>query len=193
MPSLASRLFSTAKKCTKFNFGGPYHTACGTFPARNWTHTPCTGSSESEPLDYHGSPRFSYFEMAGGKIFCDEWKLECQCPHIKFSWNPGALGGLHVVYVPLVTQLLNCGGVRVAWSSKLKIFTVFLSTGKVFWPLVSRAMNRLSTKRNREIIHWLAGSEKDAINSGAVKQEVSTRRAGKQAHHGTERSPHHGA
>ena len=52
---------------------------------------------------------------------------------------------------------------------------------------------RHSTKRNREITHWLAGSEKDAINSEAVKQEVSTRHSGKQVHHGMESSCHHGA
>lgn len=43
-------------------------------------------------------------------------------------------------------------------------------------------VNRDSTKRNREIIHWVGWVRKrDDINSGAVKWEVSTRHAGKGA------------
>ena len=46
-------------KCHEFFFfgGGVYNTVCGTSPTRNQTHSPCSGSMESYPLDHQGSPR----------------------------------------------------------------------------------------------------------------------------------------
>ena len=63
-----------------FFFFVPYNIRDLNSPTRDWTHVPCIGSAESQPLDSQGSPislfHYKVFKLSRHKHIKEIWKME---------------------------------------------------------------------------------------------------------------------
>ena len=77
------------------------------FPTRDWTHTPSTGSLESQPLDHQGSPISSVQSLSRVRLFVTPWTAARQAslPITNF-WS--LLKLMSIVSVMPASHLILC-------------------------------------------------------------------------------------